>query len=397
MAIYRHSAEKRYLRVVIFIGLILLVYGTLNLYALSKIGLGLPQVPGIVLALWGLAMTFSPLVIRKLRERHWVRTEAALSWVAFIWMGLLFLFCVVALAFDLVHWGYTLAGRSWPLAPNHELLWSGLIVLAATAWGFYEANVIKVDRVHIATPKLPRGRVTFAQISDVHLGAMLGRRFTDRVTAKLREIDADAILATGDIVDGKGEALHALAEHFRELKPRLGAFAILGNHEYFVGLDNSLRFFENAHFTMLRGETADVGGVIVAGVDDRTLGAQAKVMAEESRTALRKAQAERYIILLKHQPLLDDDIPFDLQLSGHLHGGQIFPFGFFSKIFYGVRAGKVEVEDGRLLYINRGTGTWGPPMRLFAPPEITLITIEGTAAQATAQAVMPQRRASPGR
>lgn len=380
MAIYRHSAEKRYLRVVLFIGLILLVYGTLNLYALSKIGLGLPGTPGLALGLWGVAMTFSPLVIRMLRERHWLRAETALSWVAFIWMGLLFLFCCVALAFDMVHWGYTLAGRDWPLAAGSELLWSVLLALAAAIWGFFEANVIKVDRVHIVTPKLPAGRVTFAQVSDMHLGAMLGRRFMDRVTSKLREIDADAILATGDIVDGRGEALHALTEHFRELKPRLGAYAILGNHEYFVGLDNSLRFFENAHFTLLRGEMKNVGGIIVAGVDDRTLGIHARQMPEDARAALRAARADSYVILLKHQPLLDDDIDFDLQLSGHLHGGQIFPFGFFSRLFYGARAGKVQLKDGRLLYINRGTGTWGPPMRLFAPPEITLITIESATA-----------------
>lgn len=381
MAVYRHSAERRFLRVVITLGLVILLYGMLNLYALSKIGMGLPQLPGMALALWGVAMTFSPLIVRLLRERHWVRAEALLSWVAFIWMGMLFLFCVVALAFDLVHGGYTLAGRDWPLSGAAEALWSGLIVLTAAAWGFYEANVIKVDRIHIVTPRLPAGRLTFAQISDVHLGAMLGKRFMDRVTAKLREIDADAILATGDIVDGRGEAMHALAEHFRELHPRLGMYAILGNHEYFVGLDNSLRFFENAHFTVLRGEMANVGGVIVAGVDDRTLGAQIRQMPEATRAALREAHSESYIILLKHQPLVDEDIPFDLQLSGHLHGGQIFPFGFFSRIFYGVRAGKVQLKDDRLLYINRGTGTWGPPIRLFAPPEITLITIEGASAE----------------
>ena len=113
----------------------------------------------------------------------------------------------------------------------------------------------------------------------------------------------------------------------------------------------------------------------MAGVDDRTLGVHAQQMPEDARAALRAARADSYVILLKHQPLLDDDIAFDLQLSGHLHGGQIFPFGFFSRIFYGARAGKVQLKDGRLLYINRGTGTWGPPMRLFAPPEITLITI----------------------
>ncbi|HSM97708.1 MAG TPA: metallophosphoesterase [Gallionella sp.] len=362
----------------VFIGLVLLIYGSMNVYAMSKMGLGLPRLPGV--ALWGVAMTFAPLAIRALREHHWLRAERALSWLAFVWMGVLFLFCCLALTFDAAHVLMSLSGREWPLTPCTELLWTGLPALAAAAYGFFEASRIRVDRIHIATPRLAAGKVTFAQVSDMHLGAMLGRRFMDRVTAKLRALNPDAILATGDIVDGRGEALHALTEHFRELHPPLGAYAILGNHEYFVGLDNSLRFFENAHFTVLRGQAATVGGVIVAGVDDRSLGVHVQAMPEEARAALRAAQAQHYIILLKHQPLVDDDVPFDLQLSGHLHGGQIFPFGFFSKLFYGARAGRVTLARGRLLYVNRGTGTWGPPMRLFAPPEITLITIEGKGA-----------------
>ncbi|HEY5993558.1 MAG TPA: metallophosphoesterase [Gallionellaceae bacterium] len=366
----------RFLRIAVFITLVLLVYGSMNLYALGKIGLSLPGIPAIALWLWGIAMVFAPLTTRFLRHRHWHRAESVLSWVAFVWMGLLFLFCCLALVFDLAHVLVNLSGFDWPLSARTELSWTGLPALALTGYGFIEANLIKVEHLHIMTPKLAAGRITFAQVSDMHLGAMLGKKFMDRVTAKLREINPDAILATGDIVDGRSEALHALTGHFRMLSPPRGAYAILGNHEYFVGLDNSLRFFENAHFTVLRGETANVGGVIVAGLDDHSLGEQARSISAESRAALKAAQDSSYIILLKHQPLVDDDIPFDLQLSGHLHGGQIFPFGFFSRLFYGVRAGLVRLDNGRLLYINRGTGTWGPPIRLFAPPEITLITIE---------------------
>jgi len=362
----------------VFITLVLLVYGSMNLYALGKIGLSLPSTPACVLALalWGIVMAFAPLTIRFLRHRHWLRAESMLSWVAFVWMGVLFLFCCIALTFDLFHVLGNLFGIGWPLNAQIELEWTGPPALAVAGYGFFEANRIRIERLHVVTPKLAAGRVTFAQISDMHLGAMLGEKFMDRVTGKLREINPDAILATGDIVDGRGEALHALTEHFRLLKPPMGAYAILGNHEYFVGLDNSLRFFENAHFTVLRGEAANIGGITVVGMDDRSLGGRARAMSKATRELLQTAGENGYIVLLKHQPLVDDDIPFDLQLSGHLHGGQIFPFGFFSRLFYGVRAGLVRLSGGRLLYINRGTGTWGPPIRLFAPPEITLITIE---------------------
>lgn len=369
---------RRNLRILIFICFVLLVYGSLNLYALGKLALGLPSWPGLhpALALWGVAMVFAPFIIRFLRHHHWLRSETALSWVAFVWMGLVFLFCCLALAFDLIHVTMDLAGRSWPLTPARELHWTGLSALLLAGYGFFEASRLKVERIHIKTPKLKTEQVTLAQVSDMHLGAMLGEAFTARTTRLLQQLAPDMVIATGDIVDGKGEALHALTRHFSALTPPLGAYAILGNHEYFVGLDNSLRFLENAGFTVLRGETASAGGIILAGVDDRSLGQAAREMPDTVRAALTEQQATHYIVLLKHQPLVDDKIPFDLQLSGHLHGGQIFPFGFFSKLFYGVRAGMVRLSRGRLLYINRGTGTWGPPIRLFAPPEVTLITIE---------------------
>ncbi len=370
--------HARLLRIAAFITFVLLVYGSMNLYALVKIRLAVPDVPAYVyaLALWWLAMVFAPLTLRFLRHHHWLRAERALSWVAFVWMGIVFLFCCIGLAFDLIHVLAELLGFDWPLQAVTELRYTGASVLVLLAYGFLEANQIKIEHLHIKTPKLAAGRITFAQVSDMHLGALKGAWFMGRVAAKLREIAPDAILATGDIVDGKGEDLHALAAHFRALNPAKGAYAIMGNHEYFVGLDNSQRFFENAHFTVLRGEQAEVGGIIVAGVDDRSLGEQIKPMPEAMRAALKAAHEHSYIILLKHQPLVDDEIPFDLQLSGHLHGGQIFPFGLFSRLFYGARAGLVRLSNGRLLYINRGAGTWGPPIRLFAPPEITLITIE---------------------
>jgi predicted MPP superfamily phosphohydrolase len=369
---------NRAIRIAFFITLVLLVYGGMNLYALGKLGLSLPAAPAVVAAmwLWGLAMVFAPLTIRYLRHLHWHGAETAMSWVAFVWMGALFLFCCLGLAFDLAHVLTDAAGASWPLEPKDELLYTGLPTLGLLCYGFFEANRIKIERLHIKTPKLNAKRITLAQISDMHLGALLGAGFMDRICAKLREINPDVILATGDIVDGKGEDLHALAEHFRVLSPPKGAYAILGNHEYFVGLEDSLRFYRNANFTVLRGERADVGGIAVVGVDDASLGAQARTVDAGLHAELTLAHDHRFIVLLKHQPLVDDAIPFDLQLSGHLHGGQIFPFGLFSRLFYGVRAGLVRLAHGRQLYINRGAGTWGPPIRLFAPPEITLITIE---------------------
>ena len=190
----------RIFRIATFITFVLLVYGSMNLYTLVKIRLTLPDQPVYfyALALWWLMMVFAPLTLRFLRHRHWLRAETALSWVAFVWMGIVFLSCCIGLAFDLAHVLADLLGLGWPLEAATELRFTALSVLALLGYGFFEASQIRVERLHIATPKLVAGRITFAQVSDMHLGAMKGARFMDRVSEKLREINPDVILATGE-------------------------------------------------------------------------------------------------------------------------------------------------------------------------------------------------------
>jgi predicted MPP superfamily phosphohydrolase len=170
--------------------------------------------------------------------------------------------------------------------------------------------------------------------------------------------------------------LNALALRFKAYTPPLGAYAVIGNHEHYAGMDNSLRFLQTAGFTVLRGEAAVTGGIVLAGVDDpgtRDPGHPARL---DTRKALESVTGDDFVVLLKHQPVVDHGTPFDLQLSGHVHGGQIFPFVYLTRLIYGVHTGLTRLADGRLLYVSRGAGTWGPPIRLFAPPGITLITIE---------------------
>ena len=363
-----------------FLSLVFLLYGGMHYYALGKVWNAFPHSAalGLILVLWGFSMTFAPLAIWYLARQNWHGAAVALSWLAFTWMGYLFLFCSIALALDVAHLLTYLLGRSWPLAGFAALLSIALPALALSAYAFTEARQVRLEELKIATPKLASGKLTIAQISDLHLGMMLGDEFLEHVIGIVRQTKPDVIVATGDVIDGEGDDLAELAPHFRELTAPGGVYAILGNHETYAGLDKSLRFFDEAGFTVLRGEFVPVEGIVLAGLDDRTLGSQAREMSADKRQALAAVRERQFVVLLKHQPLVDNDIPFDLQLSGHAHGGQIFPFGLFTLLAYGVRAGLYHYDGGRMLYISRGTGTWGPPMRLFVPPEITLITIEGT-------------------
>lgn len=363
-----------------FLGVALAIYGAMHFYALSKLWLALPHSVWLAaaLSLWGLAMTLSPFILWQIVRQNWHSAAASISWGVYLWMGFLFIFCCTALLADFVRLLATLSGFKWPENATMDLFCAGILSLSLLSYGFISARQIQLEEIKISTPKLSPavGKVTIAQISDLHLSAMLGDEFLQGVLTRLREIQPDIIVATGDIVDGQGDDFNSLAEPFQTLRPPSGLFAVMGNHEYFAGVENSLRFLRNAGFTVLRGgAAAAAGGIILVGVDDASAG---RALRKETQAASRDALAfskEDFIVLLKHQPVADAETPFDLQLSGHIHGGQIFPFGLITWLTYGVRTGLSRLADGRWLYVSRGTGTWGPPVRLFAAPEITLITI----------------------
>jgi predicted MPP superfamily phosphohydrolase len=360
-----------------FLSVALLIYGSMHLYAFGKVWLALPHSfgLGLVLTLAGIALTLSPLLVWFLERHSWHRATVVAAWVSYTWMGYLLLFLCIGLLFDLGHAFATLLHFTWPLNDALAFRIIGLLALVMLGYGFVEARQIRVEEINITTPKLASGRVIIAQISDLHLGIMLGDGFLDRVIARLRELKPDIVVATGDIVDGQGDDFEALARHFHTYAPPLGAYAVTGNHEYYAGLEHSLRFLRNAGFTVLRGEAAKAGGVVLVGVDDPTAMSSGQPTMLNTRKALASVSANDFIVLLKHQPVVDDDTPFDLQLSGHVHGGQIFPFVYLTRLTYRIHTGLTELADGRRLYVSRGAGTWGPPIRLFAPPEITLITI----------------------
>ncbi len=361
-----------------FLSVALLVYGTMHFYALSKVwlvfshSLGL----GLALALGGLVMTLSPLIIWFMEKQSWHGATVVAFWVTYIWMGFLFLFCSIALIYDLGHALATLMGFKWFLNETMAVLTVGLLALEMLGYGLVEARQIQIEEIKITSSKLASGRVTIAQISDLHLGMMLGNEFIERIMTRLQEIQPDIVVATGDIVDGQGDDLDALAKQFHSLQSTKGAYAVIGNHEFYAGLENSLRFLRRAGFTVLRGESAVAAGIVFVGIDDSTAGTLGHEARVDTKKALSSVSKDNFIVLLKHQPVVDSETPFDLQLSGHIHGGQIFPFGLLTRLVYGVRTGLTRLADGRWLYVSRGTGTWGPPIRIFAAPEITLITVE---------------------
>jgi predicted MPP superfamily phosphohydrolase len=199
----------------------------------------------------------------------------------------------------------------------------------------------------------------------------------EKILAIVRAEKPDIFISTGDLVDAQINHLPGLVELLSKIEARHGKFAITGNHEYYAGLDKALAFTRACGFTLLRGTAASSGVINIAGVDDPA-GVQLKLEKPVSeKTLLSKLPRGKFTLLLKHQPRLDRGALglFDLQLSGHTHKGQIWPFTWLSALTYPLNAGRFDLANGSVLYVSRGTGTWGPPIRFLSPPEVTVIEL----------------------
>ncbi len=325
-------------------------------------------------------MIFAPIGTRLLeRADHYNLARAAAMigypWVGFIFYAFLLFFTagVVGLFFKLVN---ITAGTHLPLLTGKTATACILASVAAIClYGFFEAGSLRVERVRIPTAKLPDGveRLRIAQISDIHLGLLVRQDKLEKILETVKAESPDILVSTGDLVDGDMEKIGNLPELFATINPRYGKWAVTGNHEVYAGLSNSINAENAFGFDLLRGSARTVGHAVnIVGVDDPAAGS-----AVNETTLLKQVRNGLFTILLKHRPDPERENLglFDLQLSGHTHYGQLFPFRCFSRFVYPLQNGPYFLEKGSVLYTSRGSATWGPPMRVLAPPEVTIIDI----------------------
>ncbi len=254
--------------------------------------------------------------------------------------------------------------------------------LGLFGWALYEAQNVQIKEVTLKTDKLPQAvqTLTIAAMSDVHLSPQTSLKKLDSIVEMCNAQQPDVIVMLGDLVDTNMHSRNGEKDILRKLQAPLGKFAILGNHEYYRGLENSIKFTEDAGFTLLRGRVEQVGGIEIAGIDDPIVPNRA--LAPD---VLAKADQNKFVLFLSHRPAIPEKAAglFDLQLSGHTHGGQIWPAGLLTWLVHGCKQGlgpvapNPDLPNGKkgLLYLSNGTGYWGPPLRLFSPPEITVVKL----------------------
>lgn len=365
------------------------VYGGTHLYFFikAKLAFGFGIAAGACLGLFLVTMVLAPVVVRIVEREGLESTARIVAYIGYIWMGFLLLFFSASLLIDL--YNLAILSVSHVFRSGSSLLQfsvrNAFIVACsvgsiASLYGYFEALDIRTERLVIENEKIPEvpGKLTIVQISDVHLGLIVREERLRRILNEVRKARPDILVSTGDLVDGEINRLPGLAALLEEIRPRYGKFAITGNHEVYAGLDKALDFTEKAGFRVLRNEAVTVGKTLtIAGVDDPALLLRNPSLSIDERGILSSIPSDRFVLLLKHRPVVakEDLGTFDLQLSGHVHKGQIFPFNLVTHLFYPVKMGYSRYSSGSSLYVSRGTGTWGPPIRFLAPPEVTIIEL----------------------
>lgn len=369
------------------IGVLFHIYVGVRLIPDAPVGLPLKVLAAILLAVSVIVIPLG-MAARQIEPQS---LADRLAWLGLTALGLFSSLLLLTFARDVILFFVHLVDwlRGVPVGSPVFVAYSALVVpllaVLFSAIGFYNARrrapVVSVD---VPIDNLPAALdgFTIAQISDIHVGPTIKRHYVERIVAAVNGLEPDLIAVTGDVVDG---TVPNLADHTRPLaglSARHGTFLVTGNHEYYSGADKWIAEFRRLGLTVLLNQHVvlnhDGAQAVVAGVTDYGAGSFDPAHRSDPAKAISGAPDDATVrVLLAHQPrsaTAAAEAGFTLQLSGHTHGGQFLPWNFFVRLQQPFVSGLVKF-NGLWVYTSRGTGYWGPPKRLGAPSEITLVRL----------------------
>ncbi|WP_322042486.1 metallophosphoesterase [Paraburkholderia sp. J67] len=316
-----------------------------------------------------------------------------LAWIGMLAMGFFSSLLMLTILRDLVLASLMTVESLWPGVANlaHWRTGSAAAVVAlafcSSGFGFFNARRrAPVRNVEVPIRNLPAALdgFTIVQLSDIHVGPTIKHDYVEAIVRAVNQLDADVVAITGDVVDGSVQHLANHTAPLGQLAAQHGVYLVTGNHEYYSGADAWVAEFRRIGLTVLMNQHVviehDGARLVLAGVTDYTAGHFDPSHRSDPQGALRGAPDDvNTRVLLAHQPRTAHaaaDAGYTLQLSGHTHGGQIFPWNFMVRLQQPFTAG-LEKLGSLWVYTSRGTGYWGPPKRLGAPSEITRVRLVG--------------------
>jgi predicted MPP superfamily phosphohydrolase len=309
-----------------------------------------------------------------------------LGWVVYTWLGFALYLLLLAALSDAGRGIAALAGLLPQDPDRRQVLARGIAAaVAGTAafvgiGGLANASGFDIRRVRVSLARLPSSASGYSivQLTDVHVGPTIGRDFIERIVAETNALAPDMVVITGDLVDGSVAHLREHVEPLRDLKARDGVFFVTGNHEYYSGADEWIAHLSTLGIRVLRNERVPIRDAFdLAGVDDASAHRMLPGHGADVPRAMQGRDPARAVVLLAHQPKTFKDAlkaDVDLQLSGHVHGGQLVPFNWLVRLDQPFVEGLYQVGRAAI-YVSTGTGYWGPPMRVGSRAEITRIEL----------------------
>lgn len=294
----------------------------------------------------------------------------------FIYVTCIILFALTILS-DAAVFAAVKAGLVAATGEKARLYYSAGLIAAALLCGVYALydgmKVPAVKTVTIASDKIRKER-TIVLLGDVHIHRVISAAKVRGIVEKTNAQKPDLILLSGDIIDDEPQKIADVARLLEDLKARDGVYFVTGNHEFYIGYRRAVDMLTGAGFHLLENDGADFSDLFVAGVPDVTAQAFSGKKAD-ARKAFSKAKDGQFRLLISHTPTdFKDGAAYDLQVAGHTHGGQIFPFHILTKLYNPYLSGLYEKGSMRV-YVTNGAGQWGPQMRFLAEPEITVIRL----------------------
>lgn len=377
-------------QMLLFFLIVFTVYAGVNSYIFLRGWQALPATSSLRTwyAVLFLVLSLS-FIIGRVLENYWLSVVSDLFvWIGSFWLAALAYFVLACLAVDLVR----LLGILLPLhLPEYgdpvRMRQLGLfavvfIVLLVIAGGFWNARTPRIHRFSVAVAKQTQGihSLRMVVVSDVHLGTIIGRDRLARIVEQINDLRPDLVLFAGDVVDEDLAPVirQNIGETLLSIRSRKGIYGITGNHEYIGGAEQACAYLEAHGIRMLRDTCVEIdGGIVIAGREDRSSRQFGGKRRKSLDVLLAGVDPHAPLILMDHQPFDLQEASahgVDLQLSGHTHHGQLWPFNYITSAIYEVSWGYL-LKGSTHFYVSSGVGTWGPPVRTGNRPEIVEITM----------------------